>query len=212
MGGKVPPMLTLFYNPGSASDVARIALEEAGAAYQALRVDLSKNEQREAQYLALNPKGRVPTLVTDEGVLTENIAILGWIAQAFPEAGLAPDDAFGFARMQAFNAYMATTVHVAYAHWRRAYRWADDEAAREHLRQVAPERYATCFELIESELFEGPWVLGEEFSLADVYLFVFADWLDTIGVDASRFPRVQAHREQMRQRPAVRKVLAQQTA
>src|SRR5688572_24619716 len=101
---KAPPMLTLFYQPGSASDVARIALEEAGADYRALRVDLSKNEQREPQYLAINPKGRVPALVTDEGVLTENVAILGWIAQAFPEARLAPDDAFGFARVQAFNA------------------------------------------------------------------------------------------------------------
>ncbi len=205
-------MLTLFYQPGSASDVARIALEEAGAAYQALRVDFSKEEQRQPQYLAINPKGRVPALVTDEGVLTENMAILGWIAQAFPERQLAPDDAFGFARMQAFNAYIAATVHVAYAHWRRPYRWADDEAARLHLQAVAPERYATCFDLIETEMFEGPWVLGDEFSLADVYLFVFADWLDTIGVDVRRFPKVHEHRERMRARPAVRKVLAQQAS
>ena len=205
-------MLTLFYQPGSASDVARIALEEAGAEYQALRVDLSKNEQRQPQYLAVNPKGRVPALVTDEGVLTENIAILGWIAQAFPEAGVAPDDAFGFARMQAFNAYMGTTVHVAYAHWRRANRWADDAACQQHLRDCAPERFAACFEVIEDEMLEGPWVLGEDFSLADVYLFVMADWLDTIGVDARRFPRVHEHRERMRGRPAVRKVLAQQAA
>ncbi|WGM39268.1 glutathione S-transferase family protein [Caulobacter sp. NIBR1757] len=205
-------MLTLFYQPGSASDVARIALEEAGADYRALRVDLSKNEQREPQYLAINPKGRVPALVTDEGVLTENVAILGWIAQAFPEARLAPDDAFGFARVQAFNAYIASTVHVAYAHWRRANRWADDPAAQQHLRDVAPERYAACFQTIEDEMFEGPWVLGEDFTTSDIYLFVFADWLDTIGVDVRRFPKVHAHRERVRARPAVRKVLAQQAA
>ena len=203
-------MLTLFYQPGSASDVSRIALEEAGAEYQALRVDFSHEEQRQPQYLAINPKGRVPALVTDEGVLTENMAILGWIAQAFPEARLAPDDAFGFARMQAFNAYIATTVHVAYAHWRRPYRWADDEAAQQHLQEVAPERYAACFDLIEGEMFDGPWVLGEDFSLADVYLFVFADWLDKIEVDVRRFPKIHDHRERMRARPAVRKVLAQQ--
>jgi glutathione S-transferase len=61
-------------------------------------------------------------------------------------------------------------------------------------------------------MFEGPWVLGDEFSLADVYLFVFADWLDTIGVDVRRFPKVHEHRERVRARPAVRKVLAQQAA
>ncbi|NBB14869.1 glutathione S-transferase [Caulobacter sp. SLTY] len=203
-------MLTLFYQPGSASDVARIALEEAGATYQALRVDFSKDEQRQPQYLAINPKGRVPALVTDEGVITENVAILGWIAQSFPEAGLAPDDAFGFARMQAFNAYLATTVHVAYAHWRRAYRWADDPACIEHLRAVAPERYADCFAVIEAEMLEGPWVLGDDFSLCDVYLFVMADWLETVNIDPRRFPRVHDHCELVRARPAVRKVLAQQ--
>ncbi|MBI1405179.1 MAG: glutathione S-transferase [Caulobacter sp.] len=205
-------MLTLFYNPGSASDVARIALEEAGASYEALRVDLSKREQRQPAYLAINPKGRVPALVTDEGVITENVAILGWIAQAFPEAQLAPDDAFGFARAQAFNAYIASTVHVAYAHWRRASRWADDEACIQHIRAVAPERYADCFTTIETEMLEGPWVLGEDFSVCDIYLFVMADWLDTIGVDVRRFPKVHEHRERVRARPAVQKVLAQQAA
>ncbi|MDO9335029.1 MAG: glutathione S-transferase family protein [Caulobacter sp.] len=205
-------MLTLFYQPGSASDVSRIALEEAGATYQALRVDLTRNEQREPQYLAINPKGRVPALVTDEGILTENVAILGWIAQSFPEANLAPDDAFGFARVQAFNAYIASTVHVAYAHWRRANRWADDEACRQHLRDCAPERFADCFQTIENEMFEGPWVLGEDFTTCDIYLFVMADWLDTIGIDARRFPKIHEHRERMRARIAVRKVLAQQAA
>lgn len=203
-------MLTLFYQPGSASDVARIALEEAGADYRALRVDFSKDEQRQPQYLAINPKGRAPALVTDEGVITENVAILGWIAQSFPQARLAPDDAFGFARMQAFNAYLASTVHVAYAHWRRGNRWADDPACIDHMRAVAPERYADCFTAIEAEMLEAPWVLGEAFSLSDVYLFVMADWLETVNIDPRRFPRLYDHRERVRARPATRKVLAQQ--
>ncbi|RYF94216.1 MAG: glutathione S-transferase family protein [Caulobacteraceae bacterium] len=205
-------MLTLFYSPGSCSDASRIALEEAGATFQALRVDFSKEEQRQPQYLAINPKGRVPALVTDEGVITETVAILGWIAQAFPDARLAPDDAFGFARVQAFNAYLASTVHVAYAHWRRAYRWADDPACRQHLRDCAPERYADCFTTIEAEMFEGPWVLGENFTVCDIYLFVMTDWLESVEIDPRRFPKLHDHRERVRARPATRKVLAQQAA
>lgn len=205
-------MLTLFYVPGSASDVARLALEEAGADYNALRVDFSKQEQRTPEYLAINPKGRVPALVTDEGVITENVAILAWVAQSYPEARLAPTDPFGFAQAQAFNAYLATTVHVAHAHKMRGYRWADDPAAIAHLTAKVPETMAEVFQVIEDDLFIGPWVLGEDFSVCDLYLFAMADWLEGDGVDCRRFPKVYEHRERVRLRPAVRKVLAQQAA
>ena len=97
-------MLKLFYAPGSCALASHIALEEAGAKYGAVRVDLRAKDQRKPEYLAINPKGRVPALVTDKGVLTENPAILAFVAQSFPEARLAPlDDAFAFARVQAFN-------------------------------------------------------------------------------------------------------------
>ena len=205
-------MLTLFYVPGSASDVARLALEEAGAVYNALRVDFSQQEQRKPEYLAINPKGRVPALVTDEGVITENIAILAWVAQGYPAAKLAPSDPFGFAQAQAFNAYMATTVHVAHAHKMRGYRWADDPAAIAHLTAKVPETMAGVFQVIEDDLFVGPWVLGEDFSVCDLYLFAMADWLEGDGVDCRRFPKVYEHRERVRARPVVRKVLAQQAA
>ena len=91
-------MLKLFYAPGSCALASHVALEEVGAEYEAVRVDLRANDQRKPEYLAINPKGRVPALVTDKGVLTENPAILAFVAQSFPEARLAPlDDAFAFA-------------------------------------------------------------------------------------------------------------------
>ena len=101
-------MLTLYYMPGTCALASHIALEDSGASYQARRVDFQKKEQTSPEYLAVNPKGRVPALATPRGVLTETPAILAFLAQSFPEARLAPlNDPFAFAEIQAFNAYSA---------------------------------------------------------------------------------------------------------
>jgi glutathione S-transferase len=203
-------MLKLFYAPGSCALAPQIALEEAGAKYEAVRVDLRAKEQRKPDYLAINPKGRVPALVTDRGVLTENPAILAFVAQSFPAARLAPlDDAFAFAQVQAFNSYLCATVHVAHAHLNRGYRWADDSAAIAAMRKKAPQSVAECFELIEREMLAGPWVMGERYTICDPYLFTLARWLEDDGVDPALFPKVRDHRQRMSERPAVQAALAQ---
>jgi glutathione S-transferase len=204
------PMLKLFYAPGSCALAPHIALEEAGAEYEAVRVDLRAKEQRKPEYLAVNPKGRVPALVTEKGVLTENPAILAFVAQSFPEARLAPlDDAFAFAQVQAFNSYLCATVHVAHAHLNRGYRWADDPAAIAAMRKKAPQSIGECFELIEREMLAGPWVMGERYTICDPYLFTIARWLEDDGVDPAAFPKVHDHRHRMSERPAVQVALAQ---
>lgn len=206
-------MLKLFYAPGSCSLASHIALEEAGAKYEIVAMDTKAGDQRKPEYLALNPKGRVPALVTDRGVLTETPAILAYVAQTFPDARLAPlDDAFAFARAQAFNSYLCSTVHVAHAHKHRGYRWADDPAALAEMTRKVPQVEAACFQLIEDEMLAGPWVLGEAYSVCDGYLFTLAGWLEGDGIDIARFPKVAAHSERVRARPAVRKVLAQEAA
>jgi glutathione S-transferase len=205
-------MLKLFHAAGSCSQASLIALEEAGADYEIVPMSTAAGDQRKPEYLAVNPKGRVPALVTERGVLTENVAILAYIAQTHPQAKLAPTDPFEFARAQAFNSYLASTVHVAHAHKHRGYRWAETEAAFEDMRRKVPETEAACFQLIEDEMLQGPWVLGEAYSICDGYLFTLADWLDGDGVDIRRFPKVHDHRERTRARPAVRKVLAGEAA
>ena len=206
-------MLKLFYAPGSCALASHIALEEAGASYETVRVDFGANEQRKPEYLAVNPKGRVPALATDRGILTETPAILAYVAQSFPAARLAPlDDAFAFGRIQAFNSYLCSTVHVAHAHRLRGYRWvdADDEASIAAMRKKVPQSVGECFDLIEREMFAGPWVMGESYTISDPYLYTVARWLEGDGVDPARFPKVRAHRERMAERPAVKAVLAQQ--
>jgi glutathione S-transferase len=201
-------MLTLFYAPGTCSLASHIALEMAGADYAAQRIDFSQNEQRSEAFLAINPKGRVPALRTSQGVISETPAILFYIAQSFPAAQLAPlDDAFALAQLQSFNSYICSTLHVAHAHKFRGSRWADDPAAIEAMRQKVPETVGAAFDLIEQDLLRGPWVLGEQLSIGDAYLFTVAQWMESDGLDMARYPRVLEHRQRVAALPAVQKVL-----
>ncbi|WP_453976993.1 glutathione S-transferase family protein [Brevundimonas sp. Marseille-Q4549] len=204
-------MLTLHTAPRSCSRASHIALEEAGLDYQARYVDFARGDQRQPEFLAINPKGRVPALVTDRGVLTEGPAILAYVAALAPEARLAPTDPFDFARMQAFNLYLATTIHVAHAHGRRAARWSDDPAAQASMAAKVSENMSAGFDLIEAGL-DGEWVMGDAYSVADPYLFVFSGWLAGDGVDIARFPKVADHFQRMARRPAVQRVLAWEAA
>ena len=206
-------MIALYYAPGTVALASHIALEEAGAAYEARRVDFATAEQTKPEYLAINPKGRVPALVTERGVLTETPAMLVYIAQTRPTSRLAPvDDPFAFAELQAFNSYICSTLHVAHAHRMRGYRWADDAKAFEAMRKKVPQSVGACFELIERELFRGPWVMGDAYTIADPYLFTVAGWMEGDGVDPRAFPRVHDHRSRMAERLAVQRALAQENA
>jgi glutathione S-transferase len=206
-------MLKLFYAANTCALASHIALQEAGANYETVRLDFRSNDQRKPEYLAINPKGRVPALVTDRGILTETPAILAFVAQTFPQSRLAPlNDAFAFAQVQAFNSYLCATVHVAHAHRVRGYRWADadDAAAIAAMQKKVPHSVSECFDLIEREMFAGPWVMGESFTICDPYLFTLAQWLERDGVDPARFPKVLGHRQRMSERSGVKKALAEE--
>jgi glutathione S-transferase len=203
-------MLKLFYATNTCALASHIALQEAGADYESVRLDFRSYDQRKPEYLAINPKGRVPALVTDRGILTETPAILAFVAQTFPQSRLAPlEDAFAFARVQAFNSYLCSTVHVAHAHRVRGYRWvdADDAAAIAAMQKKVPQSVAECFDLIEREMFVGPWVMGDSYTISDPYLFTLVQWLEADGVDPARFPKVQDHRQRMSERPGVKTAL-----
>jgi glutathione S-transferase len=206
-------VITLFYAPHTCSLASHIALEDAAAEYATARINFADDEQRKPAYLAVNPKGRVPALVTDRGTLTETPAMLAFIAQSFPLARLAPlDDPFFFAEVQAFNSFLCATLHVAHAHRMRGNRWADDPAAIAAMQRKVPESVSACYDLIEASMLRGPWVMGESYTICDPYLFTMAQWLEQDGVDPSRFPKFISHRRRMSERPAVRKAIAQELA
>jgi len=202
-------MLKLYYAPDTCALASHIALEHSGASYETVRVSFAAAEQRKPEYLAINPKGRVPSLVSDRGVLTETPAILLFVAQSYPRAHLAPlEDPFALAQAQAFNSYLCSTVHVAHAHRMRGTRWSDDPATIEGMKRGAPKSVSDAFGLIEHGMLKGPWVQGEAYSICDMYLFTLAQWIEADGVDTAKFPRVMDHRRRVSELPAVRKSIA----
>ena len=206
-------MLKLYYTPGTCALASHIALEEAGAPYTTERVDFKTNQQNSPGYLEINPKGRVPSLVTDRGTLTETPAMLAFIAQSFPKARLAPlEDPFAFAQLQSFTSYLCSTVHVAHAHKGRGYLWASDESSFADMKRKVPESMGAAFALIEKKMLKGPWVMGETYTVCDPYLFTLTGWLEGDSVDITTMPKVADHAKRMAERPAVKKVLAEQKA
>jgi glutathione S-transferase len=204
-------MLKLYYAPGTCALASHITLAEAGADYTTERIDFKANQQQSPEYLAINPKGRVPALVTDRGVLTENPAMLVYIAQSFPKAKLAPlDDPFAFAQVQSINSYLSSTVHVAHSHKGRGYRWATEESSFADMKKMIPKSMGAVFALLERSMLQGPWMMGETYTICDPYLFTLTGWLEGDGVDISTLPKVADHFKRMKDRPAVQKALAEE--
>ncbi len=204
---------TLYYSPGACSLAPHIALEETGAPFEAVRIDFATAEQRGGRYLAVNQKGRVPALAEGEWVLTENPAILRYIARTHPQAGLWPEDPREEARCAEWLAWISSTIHPAYAHIRRAERYATDAAAIEDVMAKGHETCADLWTMIEVGLSRGGWAAGERYSVADPYLLVFWHWGNgqVLGYDMARqFPYWTDHARRMAARPAVQRAFARE--
>ncbi len=200
--------MQLYYAPRTISVAVAIALEEAGLEYEAIKVDFATSEQTSTAYKQINPKGRVPALVVEGGILTEAGALMEYISAKAPEAGLTPDDPLLAARMREMMFYLASTMHVNHAHRIRGERWADNESSWKDMEAKAPETMTASCEYVVSNGLRGPFVMGERFSLADAYLYAICLWLENDGVDVSAFPKILAFRQAMEERASVQAVKA----
>src|SRR6266853_1790663 len=183
-------MLTLYYAPGACSMASHIALEETGVPYQTQIVGLAQGEQTKPEYLnGVNPRGKVPALKTDDGILTENVAILTYLARTFPDAKL------------------LNTVHPAFTHIMRPGRFATDESAHENLKATGKENFWKLLQEIDGLLAGKDYVLGSQYSAADGYTLVFYGWGKRIGLPVEQLKNYTALKDRLLQRPAVKKVL-----
>jgi len=203
----------LFYSPGACSLAPHIALEETGGPYVPVLVSVAKGEQRQPDYLKINPKGRVPALADGDLVITENPAVLYYIAQKFPDAGLWPRSLAARARALEWCAFIASGVHVAFAHIRRVERYATTEQGKADV--VAKGRISARehWEMVERKLGDEPWGAGADYSIADPYLLTFWTWGrgQVLGYDMAKdFPRWTTHARRMAQRPAVQRAFARE--
>ena len=205
------PKLTLYFGPGACSLVPHITLEEAGAPFEAKPIALRKGQQREPEYLALNPKGKVPLLLIDGRPLTENVAIAYYLAKTFPNAKLLPSgDVEAEAQALSLLSWCASGIHPRIGAFFGPQRLTDLPDSADNVKKLAAEDTAKNFAMVEKMLAGKEWILGQ-WSIVDAYLFVFWRWAGFLKLDLSSYPNYAKHAERMAERPSVKRALARET-
>ncbi|MEP2781742.1 MAG: glutathione S-transferase family protein [Pseudoruegeria sp.] len=198
--------MKLFYAPNTIAVASVIALNETGLPHELIKVNFASAEQTKANYHRINPKGRVPALVSDDGILTETSAILEYIAALKPDLELMPTDPWQAAQVRSVMAYLASTMHVAHAHKMRGTRWAKEQSSFDDMRSMVPATMSLCCQYLEENVFEqGPFVMGAHLTLADPWLYAISLWLEGDGVTVSDYPRLSAFLDGFSQRRSVLK-------
>ena len=198
----------LYYAPGACSLASHIALEEAGIAYETERLNTAAGDQRKPEYLKINPRGRVPSLVVDGKVLTENMAILTYIGGGYPKAGLWPKTTWEQAQAVSMLAWFADTVHPAYGHYFRTERYVDDPAALEAVKAKGRAMYEGYLREIDELLKGRKFIMGNRFTVVDGYLVVFYRWGNRQGMPVKGLANFTRTVESILGRPATAKVMA----
>ena len=200
--------MKLYYGPGACSLATPLALEESGLPYETQRLDLAAGDQRKPEYLKLNPRGRVPTLVVDDHILTENVGIMTYIAGGHPKANLWPRDTWHQAQAVATMAWLSNTVHTTFGHLIRAARYADDPAAQEAIKAKARTMYEEQLREIDRLLAGKKWSFDNRFTVVDGYLLVFYRWGNRQKMPVRSLANYSALMDRVLARPAVKKVMA----
>ncbi len=203
------PSLTLYCFPGACSRATMIALEEAGLTYATRQVNLRQGAQKAADYLALNPKGKVPALIVDGTPLTENIAILGYIADSSPNAHLLPPTTDALARAQALSAvgWLSSSILPLFGRVSRPQNFCDTPGAAERVAEIAKDEARMQLAIAEKHMRDREWWI-HAWSVADAYLFYIETAAERFGIPIGGFPSLAAHVERMKARPAVQRILA----
>jgi len=197
-------MLTLFYGPGACSMASHIVLEESGEKYEPRRMDLAKGEQRTPEYLKMNPQGRVPLLLLDDGQpLAENTAILPYLGKRF---GQWPKGDLAEARALSLIGFFASSVHPAHAHVGRPERYTEDKSAYPGIKEQGLKTFHSHLKQIDGMLAGREW-LGDSYSVLDPYGFVFYTWGVRRELPMAELKNYTAFKDRMVARPAVGRVL-----
>ena len=200
--------IKLYYSPGACSLASHITLEETGLPYETQKIDTAAGQQRSPEYLAINPRGRVPTCVVDGHVITENVGIMTYFAGGYPKAKLWPEDTWHQALAVSTMAWLSNTVHPAYSHIVRTARYSDDAAAQETIKVKGRETFEGCLREIDGLLAGRKWAIGDHFTCVDGYLLVFYRWANRQKMPVRDLKNYSALADRVLARPAVKKVMA----
>jgi glutathione S-transferase len=198
-------MIALYYHPGNASLTPHILLNEIGRPFELSKIDCDAGEQRSEAFLRINPHGRVPTLVHDDLVLYETAAIVLHLVERFPEAELAPPPSTD-ARSLFYRwiAHLSCTVQPEMRPFFYPGQHTNDPARIADVKQTAEARLRAMFEVVDQQLGDGPFLLGDRYSAADPYLTMLVRWTRNMARPARTLPNLAAHAERVLARPKVR--------
>ena len=206
-------MLKLFYFPQLVSMATHIWLEEIGEPYDLQLVDLMKGEHKAPAHLARNPAGQLPALQIDDDVyLTETIAIADYLANTFPQAGLAPAGPLPRARWIATMARIASTFHPTFTRVVRPGMLVEDESAHAAVSTSARARYLAHLDELEALVSEDAWLLGDQYTTADAHALVIYNWAIRAQLPVADRVRLARWKDRMIARPAVRRVLTDENS
>ena len=197
-------MIELHYYPDNASQFPHMMLREIGCPFELKLVDRDHGAQQSADYLKLNPMGKIPVLVDDGEAIFETAAIGLHLADKFPQANLAPPP--GHPQRAAYYkwmVFMACVPQAEFRAWFYPHEFVDDPALAPHAKASANQRLMDVFERVAAQLGDGPWLLGERFSAADLYLLMMTRWGSTLPTPVRSFKAIAAHAERTVARPAV---------
>ena len=200
--------IKLYYAPGACSLASHIALEEVGIPYTTHRLILANGEQRSPEYLKINPRGRVPSLVVDGQVLTENVGIMAFVAGGYGQGKIWPKDTWLQSKCLSTMAWLSNTVHPAYGHYFRAERYVDDPQAREAVKAKGLANFHDCLKEIDRLLQGHRWSIGDRYSVVDGYLLVFYRWGNRSKLPVASLANYTRLVKEVMGRPAVSKVMA----
>jgi glutathione S-transferase len=204
-------MLTLYYSPAATSFAVHVALEEAGVEFALHEVSLKSGQQRTAEYLAVHPLGRVPALRLPSGaVLTETPAILGYVADTVPERALLPSEAWPRAQAAEWLSLFVSALHPTFIGFFLPSRFGEGADLHAALARESRTRFFELLRHVERRLPDGPFVLGDRFSLCDPYAAMFFMWARYFGFACETLPKYAALYERIAARPAFAKAFARE--
>lgn len=203
--------MKLYYGPFACSLAPHVLLEELGVTFTPQLVDLRQQQNESADYRAINPRAAVPALELPSGeVLTENIAILLWLAETHPGAGLWPETPLEKARALEWMSLLASTFHFSARMLWRTELYANSEEGKAFLQANYRQRYLELLAQAEARFGDGPWVMGERYTVVDAHLLPYVRWPRFWKLDLAAFPKLQAWQARMVERPAVLRALARE--
>jgi glutathione S-transferase len=202
----------LYFGPGACSLVPHALLETIGEPFEPVMVKLHKNEQRSADYLALNPRGQVPVLVDGDAVITQILAIVTYLDARHPEFGFLPEEPLARAKAIETLAWMNNTVHPTFTHVFMPFKYSDDEQVQASLKSFNAKAYRPMLADIEA-MAKGMTAQGHEFlggakfGPLDAYALVLLRWGGFAGIDPTGFPALWTHVQKVAQLPAVQRAI-----